>query len=56
MKDDLAFDVVVIGGGHAGCEASLASARLGNKTLMITSSIDKIATMSCNPARNISPN
>jgi len=46
----LQFDVVVIGAGHAGCEASRACARLGLKTAMITMNIDLIAQMSCNPA------
>jgi len=44
------YDVIVAGGGHAGCEASLASARLGAKTLLITMTIQNIAQMSCNPA------
>lgn len=44
------FDVIVIGGGHAGCEAALASARMGLKTLLITMNPDTIAKMSCNPA------
>ncbi len=44
------YDVVIIGGGHAGCEAALASSRMGKKTLLITISIDRIAQMSCNPA------
>ena len=44
------YEVVVIGGGHAGCEAARASARLGLKTAMVTMNIDLIAQMSCNPA------
>lgn len=44
------FDVIVIGGGHAGCEASVAAARLGAKTLLITADMNRVAQMSCNPA------
>ena len=44
------FDVVVIGGGHAGCEAALAASRLGRETLLVTSDSRAIARMSCNPA------
>ena len=47
---DKSFDVIVIGGGHAGCEAAAASARLGVKTLLITQDVSKIGEMSCNPA------
>ena len=46
----MSWDVMVIGGGHAGCEAALASARLGCRTLLATSSRETIATMPCNPA------
>ncbi len=44
------YDVIVVGGGHAGCEASLACARLGNKTLLVTGNIKNIADMPCNPS------
>lgn len=44
------YDVVVVGAGHAGCEAALAAARLGHPTLLITINIDTIGAMSCNPA------
>jgi len=50
MKDDLSFDVVVIGGGHAGCEAAAASARMGINTGLFTHKIETIGEMSCNPA------
>ena len=44
------YDVIVIGGGHAGCEAATASANMGSRTLLITMDMNKIAQMSCNPA------
>ena len=50
MKNDLSFEVVVIGGGHAGCEAAAASARLGVSTALFTHKIETIGEMSCNPA------
>ncbi len=50
MEKDLSFDVVVIGGGHAGCEAAAASARLGVNTALFTHKIETIGEMSCNPA------
>ena len=50
MKNDLSFEVVVIGGGHAGCEAAAASARLGVNTALFTHKIETIGEMSCNPA------
>jgi len=50
MKNDLSFDVVVIGGGHAGCEAAAAAARLGVNSALFTHKIETIGEMSCNPA------
>ena len=44
------YDVIVVGGGHAGCEAALAAARMGSSTLLLTMNLDTIAKMSCNPA------
>ena len=46
----LKYDVIVIGGGHAGCEAATASANMGAKTCLVTMDMNKIAQMSCNPA------
>jgi len=44
------YDVIVVGAGHAGCEAALAAARMGCKTLVLTMNLDSIATMPCNPS------
>lgn len=43
------YDVIVVGAGHAGCEAAAAAANMGSKTLLITMDMNKIAQMSCNP-------
>jgi tRNA uridine 5-carboxymethylaminomethyl modification enzyme len=44
------YDVLVVGGGHAGCEAAVVAARLGRRVLLLTSSLETIGQMSCNPA------
>src|ERR687894_698410 len=50
MSFDESFDVIVIGAGHAGCEAASAAARMGCQTALVTLSLDMIGQMSCNPA------
>src|SRR5205085_2245379 len=50
QKSTTAYDVVIVGSGHAGVEAALAAARIGCRTLMLTQNLDTIGQMSCNPA------
>ena len=50
MQQDFRYDIIVVGAGHAGCEAAVAAARMGARTCIITMDMNKIAQMSCNPA------
>ena len=45
------FDIIVVGAGHAGCEAALSGARMGMKTAIFSITLDNIGTMSCNPSK-----
>ena len=44
------YDIIVVGGGHAGCEAAVSSAKMGKKTLLVTSNLNNVASLPCNPS------
>ena len=50
MEENNTFEIIVVGGGHAGTEAALASARMGRKTLLLTHNLETLGQMSCNPS------